>query len=132
MPEPHEMLTDEELEAIQARCDAATPGDWAVNTNYPFDGMGGCGHRYVESEAGWVCSTGTKNRNVEFIANAKQDIPRLISDLAAVKEDLRELLQLRDRWIDEVRNAGIDDQRAWAEEVVDALSQVRDMNGEIT
>lgn len=109
-PEP---LTDEELAAIEELSEAATPGPWFVRnlddedamnlvavSTVPDTGRGerwpGFDHReivaatlvqqprYVDvADARW-------DVNAEFIANARQDVPRLVAEIRRLRQLLAE------------------------------------------
>lgn len=81
-----EPLADRELEAIARRCQAATPGPWR-----PFleseGGLGGSSVIWVsddENEADlyvWLGATLAPDADFDFVASARQDIPRLLDAL---------------------------------------------------
>lgn len=75
------MLSDAELEAIEARANAATPGPWAIAK---------WRHGGVKSEAinGLVADTTAPN-DAEFIAAARTDIPTLLSEVRSQQSSLR-------------------------------------------
>ncbi len=93
-------LTEQRLSEIQARCDQATPGPWVGRTS---NGMP------VIYQNGYpVCMVfvyGDNSDNAAFIANARQDIPDLLAERAAFKEqhaaDQAEIKRLREAqaWI---------------------------------
>jgi hypothetical protein len=76
-------MTPEELDAIEARANAATKGPWLA---FPGSGMVGAAWR----SHGWVAdvprflSPGVNNHRVadaEFIAHARTDVPSLVAEL---------------------------------------------------
>lgn len=79
------MMTDDELEAIRARAEEATPGPWIVMPE--LCGTDGQGVYHAES-LGPICEVGDPyprgdNRpqeNMTFIAHAREDIPALLAD----------------------------------------------------
>ena len=84
-------LTDEELGAIQARCAAATPGPWTPyiegrdhvsGSNFMMTGEGAV-------RGGDIALTGATEADYDFIAHARQDIPRLLEEV----EGLRKLVK---------------------------------------
>ena len=86
-------MTDNWLEQIEARANAATPGPW------DYDGMHNEIHAYVAKEAWliicdeYVVGDGPtldefghhENANFRFIAHARADIPRLIAEVRALR-----------------------------------------------
>jgi len=97
-------MTDDELQAIQARADAATPGPWG----YMF--LGGEYHVCPESTLTAVGSglrlahvlenfdrrtegyDPAAEPNAEFIANARSDIPALLAEVRRLRAANGELL----------------------------------------
>ncbi|MFC5832780.1 hypothetical protein [Nonomuraea insulae] len=109
----HEPLTAEELAAIEERAEVATPGPWFIRLLDDEDAMNlvaistvpDTGHgerwpdfdhheivaatliqqpRYVDvADARW-------DENAQFIANARQDIPRLITEIKRLRQLLAE------------------------------------------
>jgi len=77
-------MTDDELKAARALCDAATPGPWAVS-NDPFSNM------VVDTDGTWVADVGIAPRDAAFIAAARALVPALIDEV----ERLRTVTELR-------------------------------------
>lgn len=86
-------LTDEEkkfLEEVTARCDAATKGPWVLG-GFWDDQVGSMAGEEVEI----VCADAAKP-NGQFIAAAREDIPRLASIIRRLSEpDQPESIHLR-------------------------------------
>jgi hypothetical protein len=89
-------LTADEIAAIKARSDAATPGPWTVIAE-GYDGvgdlkMGPDGAEVVTLDLGGIayCSDpyprgdNCPSENMMFIAHAREDVPRLIAALEVV------------------------------------------------
>ncbi len=81
------ILTDKELTVIQARSDASTPGpwdfDWATRKHLG-PARGWC---VWKDEMTCVLSDCENSENdARFIANARTDIPRLLSTVAALED----------------------------------------------
>jgi hypothetical protein len=76
------MLTNEQIDAIRARCEKATPGPWIYNqqTERLVSGEGTEDERVVIEYAGEIIG-----KNLALIANARQDIPSLLEDLGEIK-----------------------------------------------
>jgi hypothetical protein len=93
-------ITPEELVAIEARCEAATPGPWSVEVydkGTTFYGIGPVRADKVWMGGGYEPSYEQAVLDVEmpdaaFIAAARSDIPKL---LAAIKSRDAELAELR-------------------------------------
>jgi predicted oxidoreductase len=84
-------LTDEELEQIEARAEAASPGPWECfiegrdhTAGDDFIRIGGLNDAqpdmYVQHYLG-ATSVTVPAADLDFIANARQDIPRLIAEI---------------------------------------------------
>lgn len=87
-------MTSDELDAIEARANAATPGPW----NYGFLGdtrrpmvFYQFGQRALESLAGDVIICKGKHAggdsNMDFIAHAREDIPALIAEVRRLMDE---------------------------------------------
>ena len=80
-------LTDDDLAAIEARANAATPGPWFssgpnLNTNpHVFE---------LDYWNGGDDAIKHANRNAVFIAHARNDIPRLIAEVRRLREIIAE------------------------------------------
>lgn len=68
-------ITDAELDAIEARADAATPGPWEPSKNEPGD----------------VVVWGPREDDALFIACARYDVPALVRALRAARKRIAEL-----------------------------------------
>jgi hypothetical protein len=89
------------LDAIQARCDAATPGPWVVNTKEWTDGGAPLTERTIglpgldataricdnSNRAGDVRTIYAK-ANAAFIAHARTDVPVLLAEVRSVRAAL--------------------------------------------
>jgi hypothetical protein len=100
---PEDGITDEELDALERRADAATAGPW---TSYiegrnqgPGDSFIGTGDpvqtdmyiHYLE----WPQDQQEANKqrlanDMDFIAAARQDVPRLVAEVRRLKKRLSE------------------------------------------
>lgn len=86
------MITDDELDEIRARADAATPGPWRWRH---------CGeivsgrHVVATSDAGggavWV--EWRTESDLKFAAHARADIPRLIAEIRRLRGEWRKLVE---------------------------------------
>jgi hypothetical protein len=83
-------VTDDELNAIRARCNAASPGPWVSyiegrdhTSGSSFIMTGKPGNRGPDIEL-----SGATSADQDFIAHARQDVPKLLTEV----ERLRRLL----------------------------------------
>jgi hypothetical protein len=81
-------MTTAELEAIRARCDAATPGPWKSfvegrdhTSGNSFIMTGKTGSRSNDIEL-----SGATVEDQDFVAQARQDIPRLIDEIERLRK----------------------------------------------
>lgn len=84
-----EPMTDEEIAAIRARAEAATPGPWEtddVESWYVYKVERGSG---VATEVAEFLSRMLRQSDAAFVAHARQDVPDLLAEI----ERLRGLLQ---------------------------------------
>jgi hypothetical protein len=86
-----------DLDAIQARCDTATPGPWWNDGHEIYQGE----HAGIPAVSTWIGETCTVSlpdygdANGAFLANARQDVPALLArvrELEAENAELRETL----------------------------------------
>lgn len=87
-------MTERELNQIEARCDKAANGKW-VSVIEGRDQTGGSS--FIMTGVGNIDDVGNKNRgediyltgatdaDMDFIANARQDIPKLISEIKRLR-----------------------------------------------
>jgi hypothetical protein len=82
------MITEKELIEIEKRCKTSTPGPWKSYIE-GRDQTSGC-HFIMTGEKGKrgedLEITGARVEDFDFIANAKQDIPKLISEIRKLKK----------------------------------------------
>lgn len=81
-------MTDQELEEIRLRCDAATSGPWvsyvegrdhSSGSNFIMTGEG-------DSRGEDIELAGASVADQDFIAHARQDIPTLLSEIERLKK----------------------------------------------
>jgi hypothetical protein len=86
-PGPEEPLTDAELDEIRARCQAATRGPWKAwiegrdhesGSSFIMTGEGPDRGEDIELSGALV-------PDYDFIAHARQDVPRLLAEIARLK-----------------------------------------------
>ena len=75
-------LTEEDIEAIKSRCDQATPGPWRsyIEAREKFSGSD-----FIQTEGEDIYLTGATDADQDFIAHARQDIPRLIAEIERLR-----------------------------------------------
>jgi hypothetical protein len=76
-------LDDTELQEIQRRCQAATPGPWKAF----IEGRDHeSGSSFIQTAAADIELTGASVADYDFIASARQDIPRLLREVLTLRE----------------------------------------------
>ncbi len=75
-------ISDEELSRIERRCDAATPGPW-VSYVEGREEMSGSSFIMTGGEDFYVA--GCKMEDQDFVASARQDIPRLVAEVRRLR-----------------------------------------------
>lgn len=94
-----ERPTDEQLEVIRERCDKATEGPWET----------------ALLESGWhVTHNGriiaeaylNESKNAEFIAHAREDVPKLVSEVRRLREALQMIANSND-WLVEPASVSV-------------------------
>lgn len=75
-------LPDEDLAAIEQRAAAATPGPWKsyIEGREPMSGSD-----FIMTGGEDIYLTGATVADQDFIAHARQDIPRLIAEIERLK-----------------------------------------------
>lgn len=83
----NKFLTSEEVKQIRSRCDKATPGPWVSyiegrdhtsGSNFIMTGTGPARGEDIEL-------TGATVADQDFIAQARQDIPRLLTEIERLR-----------------------------------------------
>lgn len=84
-------MNENELEAIQQRCESATPGPWksfvegrdhTSGSNFIMTGEGSSRGNDIELSGATIADQ-------DFIAHARQDIPKLLAEIKKLKSLLR-------------------------------------------
>ena len=75
-------LTPEELRSILARANAATPGPWR---SFVEGRDHTSGSRFVRTNGDDIEMLGASVADQDFIANARQDVPRLVAEIARLR-----------------------------------------------
>lgn len=96
-------MTDDQLRAIEARADAATPGPWVADSNIYGKGKLVCcrngslpkGDRVAEVlELLAGLDSDSAIANALFIAHARADIPALVAEVRRLREQVDALAEL--------------------------------------
>jgi len=79
-------LTTDEIEAIKARYEQATAGPWKsfIEKRDEFSGSD-----FIQTEGEDIYLTGATDADHDFIAHARQDIPRLIAEIERLRGIIR-------------------------------------------
>lgn len=85
-------MTDEELNAIDARANAATPGKWKTGTGYEQSKRGNyvCGHGRIVCAEQDDTDCVLSDEDAAFIAAARADVPALVAEVRRLKALVRE------------------------------------------
>lgn len=78
------MLTKYQIESIRKRAESATEGPWRLYDEY-CDTV----ETYSGKSVARVQSEGNRLSDMEFIANARQDIPALLDHIAELEAELK-------------------------------------------
>ena len=71
-------MTDDELQTIKRLCEAATPGPWRAFIE-GRDHL--AGSSFIQTPVDDIELSGATDADYDFIANARQDIPRLLDEI---------------------------------------------------
>jgi hypothetical protein len=91
-----------DLEAIAARCEAATPGPWEVLSDQLVDTvwLNAATPEDDKPIALFDYRPGGANRaNADFIAHARQDVPVLLAAMRSMQQRIQDLLEANNREI---------------------------------
>ena len=80
-------LTDSDLTRIEQLCDAATAGPWTASIE-GRDHM--AGSNIIQTSGDDIEMSGASNADYDFIASARQDVPRLLREVRALRKQLAE------------------------------------------
>ena len=78
-------VSEEELERIQRLCKAATEGPWRAWVE-GRDHQSGTS--FIETAGGDIELSGATEADFDFIAGARQDVPRLLDEVRALRAEL--------------------------------------------
>lgn len=76
-------LSDLELDAIQRRCDATTPGPWI---SFVEGRDHTSGSSFIQTSGEDFDLSGATIADQDFIASARQDIPKLIEEIRLLRK----------------------------------------------
>lgn len=99
-------MTDETLKAIEERANKATPGPWTAEPSDPngwSDEEPHCDGIHTES-GGWrnaIVTTdggvyGPRMPDADFIAHAREDVPKLLGEVRRLRADVQRLERAAD------------------------------------
>jgi len=91
-----------DLEAIAARCEAATPGPWEVLSDQLVDTvwLNAATPEDDKPIALFDYRPGALNRaNADFVAHARQDVPVLLAAMRSMQQRIQDLLEANNREI---------------------------------
>jgi hypothetical protein len=75
-------ITRNELEAMRARCMAATPAPWQA---FVEDRDHTSGSSFIRARGEDIELSGATEKDYDFIAHARQDLPRLIEEVMRLR-----------------------------------------------
>lgn len=75
-------LTDEQLDTIQKRAQAATEGSWKYDMKYGY-----LAPVTPQRQIATICNEITRDADAEFIANARTDIPSLLDEIKHLRKE---------------------------------------------
>ena len=82
------LLTDEELQSIRKRYSATTPGPWE---SYIEGRDHTSGSSFIMTSGEDIELTGGTDADQDFIAHARQDVPRLLEEVQRLRQRIAEL-----------------------------------------
>ena len=85
-----------DIDAIKARCEAATPGPWYAERGGEFDDPyysipSVCRDRYGDNSL----MVGSDKATADFIAAARTDVPALVAEVERLRDELRHVERTR-------------------------------------
>ena len=81
-------MTKDELDEIRARCDRAAPGPWRAWVEGRDHSSGSS---FVQTSGTDVEMSGASADDYDFIAHARQDVPRLLAEIHRLRALIDEL-----------------------------------------
>jgi len=126
-------MTDEQLRAIAALCDAATPGSWKSGWSWQ-DAINGGKSAWSEGpvHVGDTLSQVAPQAiaDAAFIAAARQDVPALLAEIADLRRQLHARIVAADRAVADARRER-DDLRRQLTEAQAEIAAVRRLESEL-
>ncbi|UOF90814.1 hypothetical protein LSG31_00580 [Fodinisporobacter ferrooxydans] len=89
----HKPITDQELNEILARCEAATPGPWMLHGNEGTKVIIAGDYAYQE-KPDLIIDICSANNDDIFISHAREDVPRLAAEVKRLKAENERLQQV--------------------------------------
>ena len=103
-------LTDELIAEVEARCSNATPGPWA---SYEYMVLNAGEYSIVVCDSG---ENGESEKDAEFIAHARTDIPDLLAEVKTLKAEKESIAE---EYSQRLSHAIDDYYNAWANQQVE-------------
>lgn len=75
-------VTDDDLLQIERLCNAATPGPWR---SFIEDRDHESGSSFIQTAGEDIELSGASNADQDFIASARQDVPRLVAEVRRLR-----------------------------------------------
>ncbi len=97
------MMTNDQLQQIKARCDAATRGPWKYHTDI---GKKYYIHSPTYGVRDFCCLTSGFEREADavFVTEARQDIPDLLQEVERLRAEVERFRAKRNETIDAIEN----------------------------
>lgn len=100
-------LNVEELEAIRKRAEAATAGPWYKLFQYGISIVSESDYKVIDEDGGVA-----KYPDAEFIAHARQDVPKLTAEIERLRQALAEISDINEYASGNVAREALNDDEA--------------------
>ena len=93
-------MTEQEIREIEDRCKSASPGPWKSliegrdiesGASFIMTGIADDENIWSDNRGEDIYLTGATKEDQDFIANARQDIPKLLSEIESLKTQLAKI-----------------------------------------
>lgn len=84
-------MKSRDLKAIKARCEAATPGPWQTTVFYGVSSPKSKGYSVDTDKYVGVVEEVSLKKDAEFIAHAREDVPKLVAEVEQLQSRIRQL-----------------------------------------
>ena len=100
-------MTEQELKAIEARANAATPGPWVHETRYGAIGAVEAGNEALAQVQQRVArDNNRRDTDAAFIAHARTDIPSLVDEVRRLRGLVEEVFRIAEKEIPQFKELG--------------------------